>query len=89
MNERVKRKFFAWKNPDKSRDAAIQQIVQEEMSTLGPIEWAEGSALGILVAVVLLWVSRKPGVEGWSALVPLKQGSRIDETGSSLTCVAD
>uniref|UniRef100_A0A5K3G082 CitMHS domain-containing protein n=1 Tax=Mesocestoides corti TaxID=53468 RepID=A0A5K3G082_MESCO len=79
------RKFFAWKNPDKSRDAAIQQIVQEEMSTLGPIEWAEGSALGILVAVVLLWVSRKPGVEGWSALVP----SGVQENGKPLQLTTD
>lgn len=26
--------------------------------------------MGILAFVILLWVSRKPGAPGWSALVP-------------------
>uniref|UniRef100_A0A5K3EKZ8 CitMHS domain-containing protein n=1 Tax=Mesocestoides corti TaxID=53468 RepID=A0A5K3EKZ8_MESCO len=79
------KKFFACKNPDKSREAAIRQILDEEKRSLGPIEWAEGSAIGILAVIVVLWVTRKPGVDGWAALVP----SGFNKDGKSIPLTTD
>ncbi|VDM35785.1 unnamed protein product [Hydatigera taeniaeformis] len=92
------KKFFACRGRDKSREAAIQQILEEEKKALGPVGWADGSAMGILALVILLWISRKPGVDGWSAIVPFKigaNGKRIELTtdtqpallGTILVCV--
>ncbi|EUB58910.1 Solute carrier family 13 member [Echinococcus granulosus] len=64
---------------------------------IGP-KWADGSAMAILALVILLWISRKPGVDGWSAIVPFKTsptGKRIELTtdtqpavlGSILICI--
>ncbi|VUZ41217.1 unnamed protein product [Hymenolepis diminuta] len=66
------KKFFQCRGHDKAREAAIHQILEDEKRTLGPISWAEGSAMGILLLVIVLWVTRKPGVDGWSVLTVSK-----------------
>ncbi|KAL5104859.1 Solute carrier family 13 member 2 [Taenia crassiceps] len=77
------KKFFSCRGRDKSREVAIRQILEEEKRALGPVGWADGSAMAILGLVILLWISRKPGVDGWSAIVPFKigpNGKRIELT---------
>ncbi|KAH9281804.1 Solute carrier family 13 member 2 [Echinococcus granulosus] len=92
------KKFFRCRGRDESREAAIRQILEEEKRSLGPVGWADGSAMAILALVILLWISRKPGVDGWSAIVPFKTsptGKRIELTtdtqpavlGSILICI--
>ncbi|KAM7536361.1 hypothetical protein Aperf_G00000086300 [Anoplocephala perfoliata] len=66
------KKFFQCREKDEAREAAIRQILDDEKRELGPIGWAEGSAMGILLLVIALWVTRKPGVEGWSAITVKK-----------------
>ncbi|VDN99414.1 unnamed protein product [Rodentolepis nana] len=66
------KRFFQCRGSDKAREAAIRQILEEEKKTLGPVSWAEGSAMGILLMVIVLWVTRKPGVDGWSVITVSK-----------------
>ncbi|KAM7536789.1 hypothetical protein Aperf_G00000086144 [Anoplocephala perfoliata] len=62
------KKFFQCRGKDPAREAAIRQILDDERRELGPVGWAEGSAMGILLFVIILWITRKPGVDGWSVI---------------------
>ncbi len=50
--------------------AIVQKIVEEESERLKPISWAEASVLTLFAAVIVLWITREPGVPGWSRFMP-------------------
>nr|CDS26867.2 solute carrier family 13 [Hymenolepis microstoma] len=59
-----------------SLSCIVTQILAEEKEVLGPMTWAEGTVLTLFVSVVILWVTREPGIPGWSRLMPIKTNSK-------------
>ncbi len=57
----------------------VNTIIAEESEKLGPISWAQGCIATLFGIAIVLWISREPGVPGWSRIMP----SGIDEHGRS------
>ncbi|XP_076452263.1 Na(+)/citrate cotransporter-like [Babylonia areolata] len=55
-------------------DEALKRFLQREHSKLGKMSWAEKVVLGHFILLVLLWLTRAPGLfPGWSTIFPNKK----------------
>ncbi|VDO05628.1 unnamed protein product [Rodentolepis nana] len=63
-------------NDEISLACIVKQILTEEEEVLGPMTWAEGTVLTLFISVVILWITREPGIPGWSRLMPSKTNSK-------------
>ncbi|PAA54025.1 hypothetical protein BOX15_Mlig020288g1, partial [Macrostomum lignano] len=52
----------------KSDEERIKATLRREYQKLGPISYAEVNVILLFVLTICLWISREPGVRGWSAL---------------------
>ncbi|VDD74667.1 unnamed protein product [Mesocestoides corti] len=74
------------RNSDISLKEIVNKVIKEEKKVLGPLTWAEGTVLFLFISVIIMWISREPGVQGWSRFMPKKinaQGRLINFVGDT------
>ncbi|VDL95864.1 unnamed protein product [Schistocephalus solidus] len=68
----------------------VKKVSEEEQRALGPMKFGEIACMILLLLLIALWVTREPGVPGWSRFMPTSNDSTgkivryVDDTQSTL-----
>ncbi|BHF74678.1 Solute carrier 13 [Sparganum proliferum] len=56
--------------------AIVKKISEEERRVLGPMKFGEIACMILFILLIGLWITREPGVPGWSRFMPVGNDSR-------------